>query len=272
MTLVIKLSGKVLEKGPLRLALQRQIAQLSSQGHRILVVHGGGKQLSETCRRLTIPNRQYQGRRVTDQATLDVAKMVFSSINRDLVSGLLACGAKAIGTSSFDLSVVKCRKRAPIRLPEVGERGESPTIDFGLIAEIEHIDPSALFRFWEWGWVPVMNCLCADSEGQILNINADTLAGEMALAVEATRLLSVSDVQGIYRDPGDASTQFVKLGAQRLRTLLDQGCFTHGMIPKIQVALRVLEGGVRAVHVLSGSRRGSLLQALDGKEGTVLVA
>ncbi len=266
MILVIKLGGKVLEQERLRTQLCRQIAQLA-RDHQLVVVHGGGKQLTDWSKRLDVPIVQHQGRRVTDEATLELATMVFSAINRDLVAALGAMDLSAIGISAFDGGLTSCRRRPPLSV----HPGSEP-IDFGLVGEIESIDTSVLEKFWESRWIPVVSCLGADSDGQILNINADTLAAELAVELKAARLISVSDVEGIYLDINDASSCISELSMTETRALLSEGRLTNGMVPKVQTALKVLQGGVGEVQIVSGLKENALLDALEGREGTRLRA
>ncbi len=274
MILVIKLSGKVLEEDKLQAQLCRQIAQLAHDQHQLVVVHGGGKQLTDWSKRLEIPIVQHQGRRVTDEATLELATMVFSAINRDLVADLVAVGLSPIGISAFDGGLTSCRKRPPLSLTttDSSDHPSSEPIDFGLVGEIESIDTSVLEKFWESRWIPVVSCLGADSDGQILNINADTLAAELAVELKAARLISVSDVEGIYLDINDSSSCISELSATETKALLSKGRLTNGMVPKVQTALKVLEGGVEAVQIVSGVKEKALLDALEGKAGTRLTA
>ena len=270
MILVIKLSGKVLEQDKLRAQLCRQIAQLAQDDHQLVVVHGGGKQLTDWSKRLEIPIVQHQGRRVTDEATLELATMVFSAINRDLVAGLVAVSLSPIGISAFDGGLTSCRKRPPLAMTTTDSSGHpsSKPIDFGLVGEVESIDTSVLETFWESGWVPVVSCLGADSDGQILNINADTLAAELAVGLKAARLISVSDVEGIYLDIDDASSRIAELSTTETQALLSEGRLTNGMVPKVQTALKVLQGGVGEVQIVSGLKENALLEALRGNAGT----
>ncbi|MDA2934684.1 acetylglutamate kinase [Acidobacteria bacterium AH-259-D05] len=274
MTLVIKLGGKVLGEAELRRQLCQQIAGLEKQTHQLLVVHGGGKQLTDLSNRLGHPIVQYQGRRVTDQATLELATMVFSAINRNLVSGLMAAGLSAIGIAGFDAGLITCRRRPPIPITTTDCSGRQSVerIDFGLVGEIESMDPSVLRQFWQSGLTPVISCLGADSDGQILNINADTLAAELAIELRATRLISVSDVEGICLDVDDPSTCLPQLTAAQARQFLKEGRLTDGMVPKVETALKVLQQGVGSVQILSGLKENALLEGLDGKAGTLLTA
>ena len=270
MILVIKLSGKVLEAGPARRRLSRQIATLASQGEDLVVVHGGGKQLTDLCRRLQIESIQHNGRRITDAETLKAAKMVFSAINRDLVAALTAKGLRAVGIASFDAQLVRCRRRSPIPVVIPGSPGnEMELVDFGLVGEIESIDPFFLRELWKLETVPVVSCLCADPTGQILNINADTLAAELAVAVGADRLISVSDVKGLYLDAEDPSTRIPEITADQAREYLERGIFKEGMIPKVETILGILEKGVPVAQIVSGLDDQALLLALDSRGGTL---
>jgi len=274
MILVVKLGGSVLGEAELQRQLCHQIARLGQDKHELVVVHGGGQQLTDLSQRLGDPIIRHQGRRVTDEATLEAAKMVFSAINRDLVSELLAAGVLAVGIASYDGGLVLCSRRPPTSLTEVGASGPRGVeqIDFGLVGEVESIDRTVLERFWESGFTPVISCLGADLNGQIFNINADTLAAELAVALQASRLVSVSDVEGIYLDVDDPSSCLQQLTAGQARTLLEDGRLTDGMVPKVETALSVLAQGVSAVQIVSGLTDNTLVDALKGEAGTTLTA
>ncbi len=269
MILVIKLGGKVLEKEKPRLRLCEQIGVLAHQGHRIVVVHGGGKQVTDLSTRLGIPVIQYQGRRVTNEATLQVVKMVLSAINGELTAALISRRVAAVGMAGFEGNLLRCRKRPPVTLCI---DGKDQAVDFGLVAEVEETDPHFLFQLWELGLVPVVSCLCADAQGQILNLNADTVACELAVTLEAARLISVSDVDGVYLDPLDPSTRVSELEAERAREHLERGQLKEGMVAKVETALKALERGVTSVRVVSGLTENGLLEGLEGKGGTRLVS
>lgn len=269
MILILKLSGKVLEDASSRRGLCRQVSRLCQDGHPLVVVHGGGKQLNEWSARLGIPVVQHEGRRVTDEATVELAAMVFSGANRNLVATLVSSAVRAIGMSAFDGGLTRCRRRPPI---PVKVEGRTEVVDFGLVGEIESIDASVVKRLWKEGFVPVISCLGADEKGQLLNINADTLAAELSIALGADRLVSVSDVEGLYFNPKNPSTLLPELTAEDAREHLRTGRFTDGMVPKVEAALRVLDRGVGCVQIVGGFGANSLLDALAGKGGTLLRA
>lgn len=267
MKLVLKLSGKVLEQPSLRLSLGRQIETLSRHGHRLLLIHGGGMQLSDFCRRTGVPVVQIQGRRVTDERTLEAAKMVFGSINTDLTVSLLASGVRAVGVAAYDGRMTTSRRRAPLTLTIDGCQ---ETVDFGYVGEITSVDTHLIDTLWLAGFVPVVSCLCRTPEGQVLNINADTLATELALGLRAGRLVSVSDVEGIYLDPQNPETRIPDLELGRARQLLEDGVFRDGMAPKVQNAIRLLEQGIEAFQVVSGLQDGALTRCFDSETGTLI--
>lgn len=270
MNLIIKLSGKVLEQEDFRRALSRQITSLVRAPHRVLLIHGGGKQLSSLCERLGIPVVQHEGRRVTDEPTLDAAKMVFSAANRDLVASLNSCGARALGFASFDAGLVRCRRRGPIPVRTAGSNGaEKRLVDFGLVGEIERVDPRLIEDLWAANLLPVVSCLCATGEGRILNINADTLAARLATALRADRLVSVTDVEGLYLD--DSRETVPRLTAGEVRTHLRSGAISGGMIPKVQTALKALEQQIPMVQIVGGLSPNGLIRGIEGAAGTCIV-
>ncbi|MDE2927339.1 MAG: acetylglutamate kinase [Acidobacteriota bacterium] len=270
MNLVIKLSGKVLEQEDFRRALSRQITSLVRAPHRVLLIHGGGKQLSSLCERLGIPVVQHEGRRVTDEPTLDAAKMVFSAANRDLVASLNSCGARALGFASFDAGLVRCRRRGPIPVRTAGSNGaEKRLVDFGLVGEIESVDPRLIKDLWTANLLPVVSCLCATGDGRILNINADTLAARLATALRADRLVSVTDVEGLYLD--DFRKTVPRLTAGEVRMHLRSGAISGGMIPKMQTALKALEQQIPMVQIVGGLSPNGLIRGIEGAAGTCIV-
>jgi acetylglutamate kinase len=270
MKLVVKLSGKVLEEQALRLDIARQIGFLWAAGHSLLAVHGAGKQLTDLSKRLGIPVVQFQGRRVTDDMTLEAAKMVFSAVNRDLVALLVNQGIPTLGLTAYDALLTKSVKRPPLCVAD--DQGISREIDFGFVGEIREVNREALRRMIEAPYLPVICSLCADASGQVLNINADTLATEFAVALGADRLVSVSDVDGIYLDVADPNSLISRLTASEARHYQEKGCFTAGMIPKVDTALKAVEHGVAAFQVVSGIEPGGLVRAIENNGGTLLTA
>lgn len=269
MKLLVKLSGKVLEDVASRRVLAQELAALHRAGHALIVVHGGGPQLTNFCRQLGIPVRQVQGRRVTDRATLEAAVKVFSQLNAELTAALAAAGTPAVGLAAFSGRLTRAVRRAPL---PVEESGRVETVDFGFVGDLREVQPNLVLLLWAEGFVPVVSSLCADEAGNILNINADTLAVELALALRADRLIAASDVDGVYLDPQDPTTRVPFLSAEEARRLLAEGILKDGMIPKIQNALRALAVGLPAFQILRGDRPEHLRRCLDSPHGTLITA
>jgi len=265
MKILVKLSGKVIETPELRRNFSLQVEELVKRGDKIILVHGAGRQLSEYCRQQDIPVVHQSGRRVTDGATLEAAVKVFSKVNREITAALLSDGVNALGFSGFDGNLTQSRKRPPIPVLAGEEK-----IDFGHVAEIEKVDPFLVEVLWKAGITPVVSSLCSDPQGHLLNINADTLAAELATALSVNALMSVSDVEGVLMDREDPDSLLAVLNLEQAKRYLEDGVFSDGMIPKIENAIRAVEGGIPGYHLVSGLSEGRLLKALDGRSGTVL--
>ena len=273
-TFVVKLSGKVTEDSENLASLAEELALLHQVGIRVCVVHGGGKQLSQLAQKLGIVQTVIEGRRVTDDDTLELAKMIFrGKINTEILASLRQRGIKAVGLSGIDGGVLRAVRRPP---REVVDRatGESNTVDFGHVGDIEEVDAHLVELLLENGYLPVISSLGADDEGQVYNINADTVASEIATRLTAEKAIFLSDVNGIYLDPNDETTKLSRLTIADAKGLIDSGKATGGMVPKLQSLIKLLENGVGSAHVIGGSERNALLSEVftDEGTGTMLVA
>src|ERR687883_2114598 len=206
-TFVIKLSGKATED-PLNLAsLAEELALLHQVGIRLCVVHGGGKQLTELASQMGVEQTIINGRRVTDDATLEMAKMVFAGkINTDILAALRHRGVEAVGLAGVDGNIVHAERRPPGEILN-RETGERERVDFGHVGDVVHVNARLLCVLLDQGYLPVVSSLGADSEGMVFNINADTIASEIAVRLEAEKLVMLSDVDGIYLRPGEQATK-----------------------------------------------------------------
>src|SRR5437763_13125414 len=202
-TFVVKLSGKVTEHQRNLISLAEELALLYQVGIRICVVHGGGKQLSELANKLGIEQTIIEGRCVTDDATLEMAKMIFAGkINTDILAALRNHGIEAVGLSGVDGNIVHAERRPPKEITN-RETGESEHVEFGHVGDILEIDSRLLTVLLDQGYLPVISSLGADAEGKVFNINADTVASEIAIQLKAEKLVLLSDVEGIYLRPGE---------------------------------------------------------------------
>ena len=273
-TFVVKLSGKVTEDQGNLTSLAEELALLHQVGIRICAVHGGGKQLSELAKKLGIEQTIIEGRRVTDDATLEMAKMIFAGkINTDILAALRQRGIEAVGLSGVDGNIVHAERRPPKEILN-RETGVRDKVDFGHVGDVVQINARLLTVLLDHGYLPVISSLGADDEGMVFNINADTIAAEIAVQLRAEKLILLSDVDGIYLTPGDAQTKLSRLTAADTDDLISSGAATGGMIPKLQSISTLLRRGVHSAHIISGSKRNALLSEVftDKGTGTMIVA
>lgn len=267
-TFVVKLSGKATEDHANLKSLAEELALLHQVGIRICVVHGGGKQLSELASRMGIEQTIIDGRRVTDDATLEMAKMIFAGkINTDILSALRHRGIEAVGLSGVDGNIVHAERRPPKEVLN-RETGERAKVDFGHVGDIVRINSRLLSVLLDHGYLPVISSLGADDEGMVFNINADTIASEIAIQIKAEKLILLSDVDGIYLNPGDPTTKLSHLTAAEAEQLIEDGTATGGMIPKLQSITALLRRGVHSAHIISGTNRNALLSEIFTDQGT----
>ena len=266
MRAVIKLGGEVVQ-GSHMAAIAADIVALRDSGISIVVVHGGGPQATDLQKRLGQAPNIVAGRRITDEATLDVMKMIVAGkVNVDCCSALRAAGARPVG--------LHVAVRASRRPPTVVAGGGSEPIDFGYVGDVVGIDDELIGILIANGYTPVVACLGTDDHGGTFNINADAVANQVAIRLDAAALVLVTDVPGVLRDVTDPSSRIGRLTiADGQKAILD-GVITKGMIPKVEESFAAIREGVRAVHVVGRLGAGELARAVrePGSVGTVLVA
>jgi acetylglutamate kinase len=220
------------------------------------VVHGGGPAISDMMRRLGKEPQFIEGCRVTDRETMEIAQMVLvGNVNQDLVSHINVAGARALGLSGKDANIiVACKK-------------ESPVGDLGHVGEVVGIDRTLIDELTATGYVVVLSSIGAGQGGESFNINADTVAGDIAVALGAEKLVVLSDVPGVLRDPEDPATLISRLTHEEARAALDDGTISKGMIPKVESCMRALKGGVPYAHLIDGRVPHALLMELFTDEG-----
>ena len=267
-TFVVKLSGKVIEEHENLANLAEELALLQQVGIRVCVVHGGGKQLTELAEQLGVEQTIIDGRRVTDDATLDMAKMIFAGkINTDILAALRRRGVEAVGLSGVDGNIVLAERRPPKEVFN-RETGASERVDFGHVGDVLEINDRLLRVLLDHEYLPVVSSLGADDEGRVFNINADTIASEIAVRLGAEKLIMLSDVDGLYLRPGERASKVSRLSAEEAAALVRDGVATGGMIPKLQNITEILSRGVRSAHIIEGSARNALLSEVFTDEGT----
>lgn len=267
-TFVVKLSGKATEDTANLASLAEELALIHQVGIRVCVVHGGGKQLSDLASLMGIEQTIINGRRVTDDATLEMAKMIFAGkINTDILAALRHRGVEAVGLSGVDGNIVHAERRPP---KEILNRatGEREHVDFGHVGDVVEINTRLLCVLLDQGYLPVISSLGADAEGMVFNINADTIAAEIAVRLKAEKLILLSDVDGIHLRAGEPETKLSRLSVDEAEALITDGTATGGMIPKLQSITQLLRRGVHSAHIINGGLRNALLAEVFTDEGT----
>ena len=266
-TFVVKLGGAVADEKAGLASLAQDLALLVNVGIRVCVVHGGGPQATQLAERLGHKAEFIDGRRVTDEATLEIAKMVFAGkISLDILGALRAEDLKAVGLSGVagDIIHAKRREPAPYKDPVTGE---TRIVDMGHVGDIVSVDTRLLSVLMDSGFVPVVNSLGADEKGNVLNINADTVATRLAIDLRADKFLFMTDVDGILRDKSDPKSLISSITAAQIDLEIKSGVIAGGMIPKVKACVDALKGGVQRVHILNGNREHTLLLELFTKRG-----
>lgn len=267
-TFVVKFSGKVTEDKENLASLAEELALLHQVGIRVCVIHGGGKQLNELAQKLGVVQTVIEGRRVTDDDTLDLAKMIFrGKINTEILAQFRRRGMQAVGLSGIDGGVVKAVRRPPRDVVNK-ETGVTETIDFGHVGDVVKIDASLINTLLDSGYLPIISSLGADDEGKIFNINADTIASEIAASLGAEKLILLTDVNGIYLNEGDETSKLSQITIDDARKMIETGQATGGMIPKLESLISLLDRGVKSAHIVSGTRRNAILAEVFTDEGT----
>ena len=267
-TFVLKISGKVTEDPGNLTSLAEEMALLHQVGIRVTVVHGGGAQATQLADRLGLQTKLVNGRRVTDDETLEVVKMVFAGkISVEILSALRAHGVQAVGVSGIDGNVVLARRRSKKRLVN-RETGKRELVDFGNVGDVVEVDPRLLTTLLDAGYLPVVSPLAADEEGKVYNLNADAVASAIAIELGAEKLILLSDVPGVLARPGEPESLISRLSALEARRLAKSAAVSGGMVAKLEEISRVAESGVRAVHIVNGNQRNALLSEIFGDRGS----
>lgn len=260
-TIVVKYGGAAMKESSLKEKVMRDIVFLACVGLRPVVVHGGGPEINSWLTKLKIEPQFKNGLRVTDAATMDVVEMVLvGRVNKEIVSLINQAGGSAVGLCGKDGNLIKAR-------PE-GREG------IGFVGEVNSVDIRLLESLVSGGYIPVVSSVAADDAGQAYNINADTVAGELAAALGAEKLILLTDTAGILQDYHDPATLIPRLDIQKARHLIETGVVAGGMIPKVNCCVRSLAQGVKAAHILDGRIPHALLLEIftDAGIGSMLVA
>jgi acetylglutamate kinase len=263
-TFVIKAGGGVFGNAALTQSLIEQISILHYMGVRVVMVHGGGPQVTEVSEAMGVKAQMVQGRRVTDEKSIEVTSMVLNGlINTRILAICRELDVQAVGLSGVDAGLVQAHKRKPVKL-----EGSNELVDYGLVGDIDRIDTTAIRNLLDDGYLPVISPLSADEHGTLLNINADTVAAAIGAALSAEKLILCTGAPGILErldDPGSLISYTDLEGLQRLR---ESGSISDGMLPKTRAIENALKGGVRRVHVVSYASPEGILGEVFTNEGT----
>ncbi len=255
-TFVVKIGGDIAEEPANLNSFTEEVALLAQVGIRVVMVHGGGKQATDLSERLGIEAKIVSGRRVTDDRALDVVKMVFAGkINTEILSSLRKAGVEAVGLSGVDGGILDAVKRPPTKVLN-DQTGKKELVDFGHVGDIVGVDVKLLKTLLDADFIPVIASLGADDEGNVLNINADTVASKIAGALACQKLILASDVDGILRGDGSLVSRAT---VAEVQAFIKEGVIKGGMIPKAQGILDALKDGVRSVHIINGMKPSSVL-------------
>ncbi len=257
---VVKYGGAAMVRHDLREAVFRDLALLACVGVQVVLVHGGGPEINEWLGRLQIEPEFRNGLRVTTPETMDVVEMVLvGRVNKQIVNGLNQVGGRAVGLCGSDGGLVLARTYG---------NGSN-----GLVGDVAAVNPAVLLPLLENGYIPVISSVAANAEGQAHNINADTVAGELAAALQAEKLILLTDTPGILRDRDDPGSLIRQVSLAGARELIESGVVAGGMTPKTECCIRAIAQGVAAAHIVDGRSPHALLLEVftDAGIGTMVV-
>ncbi|MBF0300141.1 MAG: acetylglutamate kinase [Oligoflexia bacterium] len=265
---VIKFGGEIVESKEQLNNLALSIKKLHQQGENIVLIHGGGPQATKLSTRLGLTAKMVGGRRVTCAETLDVMKMTLPGIiNSNILSIFKAHGLPAVSASG--INIVNAKKRPPKAVS--GSNGE--VVDFGFVGDIVSIDTTIIDHLLSGKFIPVISPLSADQEGQILNINADTVAVQITKKLKAEKFVLVTEVGGVYQNLDDKNSKFTTLTMADAKKKIADGIIQGGMIPKLEESFTLLEDQLHSFHIVGLQQSDSILQEIKrpGSMGTAVV-
>ena len=269
-TIVIKLGGHAMVDHNIMNTVVEDAVLLHYVGMRVVLVHGGGPEITEKMKMVGKEPKFVGGLRVTDEDTLEIAQMVLAGkISNMIVSMIAKNGAKGVGISGNDGGLVIAEKTG-LKKVQVGDK--EIEVDLGLVGDIREINPQLLETMLDAGYIPVVSPLALDKKGNDLNINADTMAGELAVALKAYKLISLTDVDGVMNK--ERTELFHRLTLKNIDALMADGTISGGMIPKIEASVNAVRHGVEGAHILNGNAEHNLLLELftDFGVGTMITA
>jgi acetylglutamate kinase len=262
-TIVIKLGGHAMVDPVVLENAIRDAVLLHYVGIRVVLVHGGGPEISEKMKAMGKESVFVGGLRVTDPETLEIAQMVLvGKINKGIVSLIAKCGARGVGLSGSDGNLILAKK---MEIQKIDVGGVQKEVDLGHVGEIEQIDPAILNTLLDTRYIPVVAPIAIDRSGASLNINADTAAGDIAIALKAYKLVNMTDVDGVM--DAKRTTVYRKLNINEAAAMQKSGAIGEGMIPKVGSVIKAVENGVSFAHVINGNIEHNLILELFTRDG-----
>lgn len=269
--IVVKYGGHAMVNEELKKAVMQDVLLMKFVGMHPIIVHGGGPEITGMLQRLGKESEFVDGMRITDRETMDIAEMVLvGKINKAIVAELNGLGGKAVGLSGKDANLLEAKKKFGKKKLE---NGQFENVDIGYVGTVDKVNPELLLNLMEQGYIPVVSPIGVGSEGESYNINADYVAGALASALAADKLILLTDVQGIFEDFQDRDSLISELLVDQVKDKIEAGVISGGMIPKVECCVEALEAGVGKAHVIDGRIPHSLLLEIftDRGIGTMVV-
>lgn len=257
---VVKYGGNAMTDIGLQQSVMEDLLLLQLVGVKVVLVHGGGPAINETLSALQIESQFVNGLRVTDEATMDVVQMVLAGkVNKDLVALIGALGGKAVGLCGIDGNMIQVHQKDP---------------NLGWVGEVDSIDTTLIKAVINEGYIPVIATVGVDVHGNHYNVNADTVAAQVAGALEAETMLTLTNVDGVMKDPTDPASLIPQLTVAETQTLVETGVINGGMIPKVECCLEAIAAGAHKVSIINGEVPHAILIELltDKGLGTLFIA
>ena len=263
-TLVIKYGGSIMDNSPAKEAFIEDLLFLTNIGIKVVIVHGGGPEISKWLKKTGMESKFINGLRVTDSDTIEIVEMVLSgNVNKKLSTNLNKKGLNALGISGKDCNLIKVEKKYLYE-------GDNK-VDIGFVGEITNVNNEILLKLLNNNIIPVISPIGSDAEGNSYNINADSAAAYISGSLKAEKLLIMTDIDGVYLDINNPSTLLPSITIDEIKKYTDEGIITGGMLPKLECCVKALINGTNSVHMLDGRKKHSLLSELLNASGTKII-
>lgn len=261
---VMKFGGNAIRGHDDLTRLSKEVASMIGNGAKVIMVHGGGPEISEEMEKRGLVPKKINGVRVTDADGLEVAEVVLRRLNAEVVSCLQEAGVKALGMSGYNCTV--CVKKAPMKAED------GTMVDLGLVGEVSECDPTSLLDLVDIGVVPVVYPIGKDASGTMLNVNADTMVAAIAASVGCSEMIAITDVPGILKDVHDLNSTIPSVNLSDIDALVEDGTISGGMIPKVEACRKAILAGVSVVRMVNGKDPDTILGGImeGASKGTII--